>query len=79
VHPHIKLQSLWPKQNLDLPYTYDVSNSLQCAQNIKKFKATHAHRMITLDTTNIYINILSTEKLDTIKTKLQNDIQGDTE
>jgi hypothetical protein len=69
----------WLKQNLDLPYTCNVNNSLQCAQNTKKLKDTHTHRIITLDITNLYTNIPSMKTLDIIKTKLQNDIQGDTE
>jgi hypothetical protein len=26
----------WLKQNLDLPYTYNITNTSQCAENIKK-------------------------------------------
>jgi hypothetical protein len=28
--------SKWLKQNLDLPYTYNIINALHCAENIKK-------------------------------------------
>jgi hypothetical protein len=69
----------WLKQNLNLPYTYNASNSSQCAQEIIKIKAIQSYRMIILDTTNLYTNIPSMETLSIIKIKLLNSTQGNSE
>jgi hypothetical protein len=66
------------KQNLDLPYTYNITNASQYAENIK-LVAQPTYRMITLDITNLYTNISNTETLDIIQTGLQNSTQWDKE
>jgi hypothetical protein len=35
------------KQNLDPPYTYNITNTSQCAENIKKLVSQPTYRMMT--------------------------------
>lgn len=50
----------WLKQNMELPHEYDVDSTLQCAEMWKNMEIQHilVYRMITLDNTNLYTNIL---------------------
>jgi hypothetical protein len=59
------------KQNLDLPRTYNINNSVHCGAKIKKLAASPTYRMVTLDVTNLYTSIPNTETLDIIITKMQ--------
>jgi hypothetical protein len=71
-----KFMAEWLKQNLDLPYTYTITNTSQCAKNIKNVIAQPADRLITLDITNLYTNIPNAETLDIIQTRVQNNTMG---
>jgi hypothetical protein len=62
------------KQNLYVPYTYNISSTLQYAENIQMVTQP-TYKMITLDITSLYTNIPNPETLGRISTKLQNSTQ----
>jgi hypothetical protein len=45
------------KINFELPFEYNIKNSIQCAENIKELNIQPTHKMLTLDITNLYTNI----------------------
>jgi hypothetical protein len=41
---------------IKLPYTYNVQNSLELAQNIAKINTNMAHKITTYDIKDLYVN-----------------------
>jgi hypothetical protein len=65
-----KFASHWLKSNYELPYTYNVQNSIQFANQIKNLHIQGGHKMMTLDISNLYTNIPVKEVIQIIEKKL---------
>jgi hypothetical protein len=61
--------------NLNLPCKYNITKTSYGAENIKKFVAQPAQRMITIDITYLHSDIPNAENPDVIKTHLQDNIR----
>jgi hypothetical protein len=62
-----------------MSHTYNINNSVHCAEKIKKLAASPTYRVVSLDITNLYTNIPNTETLDIIITKMQDNTMWDEE
>jgi hypothetical protein len=67
-----KFASHWLKTNYDLPYTYNIQNSKQFANQIKNLNIHDGHKMMTLDISNLYTNIPVKEVIQIIEKELGN-------
>jgi hypothetical protein len=66
-----KFLAKWLKQNLDLPYKYNINSTIHCAESLKKLNILPTSKIITLDITNLYTNIPSNETIELVYHKLQ--------
>jgi hypothetical protein len=62
-----KFTANWIKQNLELPYLYNVRISLLCANEYKTSELKSRHKMVLLDTTSLYNNIPSKKVFNTLR------------
>jgi hypothetical protein len=63
-----KIPANWLKQNFDLPFKYNVKNSIECAEIIKEPIIQPTYKMLALDITNLYTNIPINETINLITT-----------
>ena len=56
---------------IELPYTYNVSNSSTLAMDLTKLRITPQHKCITLDVKDLYVNIPIKEILDIVNKHLR--------
>jgi hypothetical protein len=66
-----KFLAKWLKQNLNLPYKYNINNTTQCAESLMKLNVLPMSKIATLDITNLYTNIPSNETIELVYHKLQ--------
>jgi hypothetical protein len=66
-----KFLAKWLKQNLNLPYKYNINNTIQCTESLTKLNILPTSKIITLDIINLYTNILSNETIELMYHKLQ--------
>jgi hypothetical protein len=66
-----KLLAKWLKQNMDLPYKYNIDSTIHCAEALKKLNILPTSKIITLDITNLYTNIPSNEAIELVNERLQ--------
>jgi hypothetical protein len=65
-----KFLAKWLKQNMDLPFKYNIDSTIHCAEALKKINIQPTSKIITSDITNLYTSIPSNEVIDLINQKL---------
>lgn len=59
------------KEYINLNYTYNLMNLVQCAQSINEVNIDTTHRLMSLDIKNLYTNIPIEEVIEIVERKLK--------